>query len=299
MKRLLRVLAKLTMGLLVAVLLLFAVAWWKSEQAVARTYAPERIEIAAAEGPEAIARGEHLVRSRGCTGCHGEDLAGRHVVDAGPVMQIHAPNITVGGTLANSDLVRFEHAVRHAVDGAGRSLMLMPSDDYALLSNEDLAAMFAYLQQLPPASATQPDSRLGPIGRVLVMLGELPIFTAEEIDHARASRPAATPPAAVDAAFGAHVAQVCVGCHRADFSGGPLPGMPPDFKPAANLTAHAQGLANWSEADFLTAMRSGRRPDGSQVNEFMPWPVFGKMDDTELRAIWVYLRSLPPQPTGS
>lgn len=298
MKKALRLLARLALGLVTAMLLLFALAWWKSEQLLARTYDLPRLSIAAETSPELLARGEHLVRSRGCTGCHGEDLAGRQVVDAGPVMQIHAPNITRGGVLGTHDLASFEHAVRHAVRRDGRGLLLMPSDDYGLLSNDDVAAMYAYLQQAPSLDTTRPHSSIGPIGRVLVLFGKLPIFTAELIDHASASTPEPTPPPAVTAEFGAHVARVCVGCHSPGLVGGPVPGAPPGLKAAANLTPHAQGLAAWSEQDFMTAMREGRRPDGSKVDPFMPWPVFGRMDDIELRALWRYLRTLPPRPTG-
>jgi mono/diheme cytochrome c family protein len=298
MKKFLRRLAKLAAALLVILLLVVAVAWWRSEQAMARHYDLPDLALAVDASPEAVARGEHLVRSRGCTGCHGEDLGGKHVVNAGPVMQIHAPNITRGGLLAQIDVARFEHAVRHAVDRDGRSLLVMPSEDYVLLPDTDIAAMYAYLQQLPAREGVQADSSVGPLGRVLMLFGKLPILAAEKVDHARASQPEAPPPAAVDAAYGAHVAQICVGCHRADFSGGHVAGTPARFKPAANLTPHAEGLGAWSEADFLTAMRTGVRPDGRALDLFMPWREFSRMDDTELRAMWVYLSSLPGKPTG-
>jgi hypothetical protein len=67
--------------------------------------------------------------------------------------------------------------------------------------------------------------------------------------------------------------------------------------PAANLTP--TGLGSWSEADFLRAMRTGRRPDGSGIDTSMPWPYFAQMTDVELRAIWEYLGVLSPRPTGS
>jgi hypothetical protein len=68
----------------------------------------------------------------------------------------------------------------------------------------------------------------------------------------------------------------------------------PQAPPAANLTPHASGLAGWSEADFLASMRTGRRPDGSEIDgRFMPWRAVGQASDQELQALWKFLRSLP------
>jgi hypothetical protein len=46
-------------------------------------------------------------------------------------------------------------------------------------------------------------------------------------------------------------------------------------------------------------MREGKRPDGSRLNEFMPWKVFRGMTDAEIHAMWLYLRSVPPKPFGN
>jgi hypothetical protein len=45
-------------------------------------------------------------------------------------------------------------------------------------------------------------------------------------------------------------------------------------------------------------MREGRRPDGRQLHDFMPWRQFRHMTDAELHAIWLYLESVPPKPFG-
>ena len=41
-------------------------------------------------------------------------------------------------------------------------------------------------------------------------------------------------------------------------------------------------------------MRTGRRPGGAELHEFMPWREFRHMTDAELSALWLYLRSVPP-----
>lgn len=298
MKKLLRYVAIMLAVIVVFATPIFAVAWYRSNQAMQREYALADVSINAVDTPEAIARGKHLAHTRGCTGCHGDAFGGQHMINAGPVMQIHASNITRGGTMAEHDLSSFEHALRHAVGRDRRALLMMPSEDYAMYSNEDVAALFAYLNTVPEREDPHPRSSIGPIGRVLYLFGKLPIMKAESINHEEASRGGVAPLAAVTVAYGAYVAQTCVSCHGASFVGGRIPGTPPEIKPAANLTAHRDGLAEWSEADFLRAMRTGRRPDNSEVDGFMPWQVFAKMDDTELRAMWLYLRSLPPATTA-
>jgi hypothetical protein len=88
----------------------------------------------------------------------------------------------------------------------------------------------------------------------------------------------------------------CRGCHGLKLSGGRVAG-PPGIPPASNLTP--TGLGNWSEADFEKALRTGKKPDGTIINDFMPWQLAGKMTDEELHAIWVYLKSVPAQETGN
>jgi hypothetical protein len=73
---------------------------------------------------------------------------------------------------------------------------------------------------------------------------------------------------------------------------------PPGTPQAANLTP-AGPIGAWSEEDFVRAMREGRRPDGSSLDVFMPWPLLGRMTDEELRALWLYLTGVPPRETGN
>jgi len=73
--------------------------------------------------------------------------------------------------------------------------------------------------------------------------------------------------------------------------------VPPDFPKAQNLTP--TGLGQWSDADIERALRVGKRPDGSTIALFMPWPYTAKMTDTEMAALVKYLRSVPPRATGN
>jgi hypothetical protein len=64
---------------------------------------------------------------------------------------------------------------------------------------------------------------------------------------------------------------------------------------AANLTPHETGLGTETEAMFVASMREGKHfGTGRPVLPPMPWPGVGKMTDEDLRAVWAYLRSIPP-----
>ena len=103
----------------------------------------------------------------------------------------------------------------------------------------------------------------------------------------------------VTAEYGKYLADNagCPSCHGPGLSGGKIPQAPPDTVPAANLTP--TGLGQWTEADFVRTIRTGTRPDGRVLDTFMPWPYYSQMTDDELGAIWRYLQSVPPRPTGT
>jgi hypothetical protein len=45
-------------------------------------------------------------------------------------------------------------------------------------------------------------------------------------------------------------------------------------------------------------LRSGRRPDGSAISPVMPFGSLRQMNDTDLRALYAYLKSVPARRTG-
>lgn len=62
-----------------------------------------------------------------------------------------------------------------------------------------------------------------------------------------------------------------------------------------NITPdHEHGIGRWSEADFIRAMREGRSPDGRHYYPAFPFTSFTRISDADLKALWAYLRTVPP-----
>jgi mono/diheme cytochrome c family protein len=61
-----------------------------------------------------------------------------------------------------------------------------------------------------------------------------------------------------------------------------------------NLTPDsATGIGAWTEEQIITAVREGRRPDGSPLLPPMPWQVYSHFTDAEVGALAKYLKSIP------
>jgi hypothetical protein len=66
---------------------------------------------------------------------------------------------------------------------------------------------------------------------------------------------------------------------------------------AANLTPDPSGTGNWTEANFILALREGKfkgLPNGRALLPPMPWEMFRHMTDYELKAIFAYLKTIKP-----
>lgn len=268
--------------------------WWMSNRRLARRYEVEPITLPASID---TARGEHLVTSVTiCAHCHGPDLGGQIMAD-NPVLRVAAPNLTsghggLGATLSDADI---ERAVRHGIRPDGTPLLVMPADAYASLSDADLAAIIAYLRSRPAVHREVPSSRLTLMGRMLLVSGKVDEIPAERIRPAAGLAETPLEPLAL----GSYLTEVagCSFCHQRDFGGRSVPIGPPGSPviPAINRLA----LAGWSERDFATALRTGRRPDGRELVKFMPWKYFAGMTDAEVHAIWIYLQTRPAAPAPS
>ena len=90
-----------------------------------------------------------------------------------------------------------------------------------------------------------------------------------------------------------------MGCHGESYGGGPIPGAPPDLPIPSNITPDATGIKDWSYADFEKMLDTGIKKNGQKLNPFMPLEALTNMDETERKALWAFLRSLPAKPFGS
>jgi hypothetical protein len=64
----------------------------------------------------------------------------------------------------------------------------------------------------------------------------------------------------------------------------------------ANLTPDPEtGLGKWTETTFMDTIRSGRHEGrGRPILPPMPYPMYRQATDEDLRAVFTYLRSIPP-----
>jgi mono/diheme cytochrome c family protein len=282
MRRLGRWLVVLLLMVAAGIAVLYGYTAWRFN----RTYEIAARPLTLPTDSMSLARGEYLATAIGkCIDCHGGDLGGKVFIDDKALGYIVTPNLTpwTGGPVASWSVADFDRAIRHGVGPTHRGLAIMPSEAYQYFTDSDLAALVAYLKSLPPVDRSLPGRRFGPLARTLYVAGQLPLFAAEIIRHdsvGMRSLPA-----------GAYIALTggCHGCHRTTLTGGPIAGMPPGTPPAANIST--TGMVNWTLADFTTALRTGKRPDGTTINPVMPWPLTALMTDSEIEALWSYLRS--------
>lgn len=245
-----------------------------------------------------VERGKHIFTAvSSCVVCHRLDGGGGPFINAPAMAVLNAPNLTrgpggIGATYSDAD---YDRAIRRGLRPDGTRLLIMPSWDYIAMSDDDAASVIAYLRSLPPVDRVNPRVKLGPVGRVLVATHKMPFDATRIADE---GPPPPPPPPMDTVAYGKYLARIggCMGCHGVHLSGGHLAGSPDD-PPASNLTPAA--LASWSSADFIRTLTKGVDPKMHQLNEFMPWRTIRGMTDDELNAIYEYLRTVPPRPTGT
>jgi mono/diheme cytochrome c family protein len=245
-----------------------------------------------------IEQGGYLFRTRGCVDCHGGNGAGRVAIDNGGLLVI-GPNITAGANsvvrdYGTRDWVR---TLRHGVKPNGRPLLIMPSEDYSRLSDADTASLIRYVRQLPAVDGRAATVRLPLPVNLLYGYGVIR-DAAQKIDHTLPPAPAV--PATVSLAHGAYVANACIGCHGAQLSGGKVPGGPPDWPAAANLTPGKDSvMPRYRDAEaFGRMLRTGLRPDGGAINRAMPFESLREMNNTDVQALYAYLKSAPARDAG-
>ena len=298
MKKVFRVIGIVLGGLLGLLVIAGVVLYFIGSARLDKTYAIQVENVTIPTDEQSIARGRHLAEAvTVCQVCHGDQLQGTVLEDQPMLVILTAPNLTsgrggIGAGLSDADFIR---AIRHGVSPQGRALMIMHSDAFHNLSQQDLADVIAYVKSVPPVDNDLPETQAKMLGRILVPLGvfdsnTVPLLPAEKIDQ---NAPFAEMPVqGVNAKYGAYLMSItlCRMCHGPDLAGG---NVPDSSRIAPNLTRGGE-LGAWTEAQFVAALKTGTTPSGHQLDsDLMPWKVFRRMTVDELKAIWLYLRTLP------
>ena len=278
-------------GISLAGLLLLTVAglYGASEYRLNKTYDVPLTAIAVPHDAVSVAEGKRLVGVYHCGSCHGERYEGREFMKVDNVATLIAPNITLKiPTYSDPELARL---VRHAVKRDGHGAWMFASGMYTPITDADLGKMIGYLRTLKPVDGPMlPTNSFGPIGRALVLAGELPIM-AEVIEHKS------------NQTMGQDTTQIgqgkyltmtaCSGCH-----GGPsLAGRDDDHMKAPALII----ATSYTRPQFHHLLHTGegnRKKDCGMMSEVAKGYLHN-LNNRETDAIYAFLQTLPNQKVAS
>jgi mono/diheme cytochrome c family protein len=293
MRKVIKIIGIVLGGLIGALLLASLVLYFIGNSRLNKTYDISPSTLTLPTDAASIEFGKHRAEIL-CEGCHGTDLSGDDQWFDSPILgKIASANLTSGkGGLGNEftteDYVR---AIRHGIDRAGKPIFMIAVPSTAHLSDEDLAAIIAYIKTVPPVDHMVQPRQFTPWARILLaagMLGTLPAESVSHDVHVTAPAPGAT------AEYGEYLVATndCRVCHGPNLNGGPFPD-PTIKKISPNLTPGGE-LGFWTEEQFISTLRTGKTPGGHELDpDFMPWKNYRLFQDDELKAIWLYLQSLP------
>lgn len=239
MQKLLKWAGRIAGALILLLAIGYTYIYFSTESRINKRYTVNVPRIAIPQDSAALALGEHLVQIKGCREYHGPDLGGQVVIDDPQLGRIVASNLTQGrgGIMREYTKADLTRALKHGVRKDGKSVIMMPSEEYNSLSAADLGALMAHIKNLRPVDREMPAHQFKPMLRVLTAFNQFPLLPAEKIDHAKPS--VATVKPEISVAYGQYVAVACTGCHQSNYKGGApvAPGFPPvpDITQTGNL----------------------------------------------------------------
>ena len=268
-----------------------------------------------------IVRGEFLFKyGNTCWSCHSATphpnappSGGKpfDLTNVGPGFgMFYTPNITPDqetgiGSWTDGEIVR---AIREGIRKDGRALFpLMPVATLKGISDDDIFALVAYMRSIPPVSnKVMPHDIRFPTKALFALgvVGPEPAIT----------NPIPTPERGITPEYGQYLARhaaLCSDCHTPRdlntgafyfdslFAGSTISfgeiENDPIWAYAVNITPDAEtGIGNWSEDQFLLALRTGTRPDGRILVNHMPYAEYGLWNEDDLKAIYSYLKTVAP-----
>jgi hypothetical protein len=265
-----------------------------------------------------IERGSYLANNVSmCLGCHShrdKDKFAMPVVpgtegggqdhpygkEVGIPGEVTPPNITPYALKdwTDDEIVK---AITQGVNKKGDTLFpLMPYHNFSRMTKDDIYSIVAYIRTLKPIENTTPPRKLE---IPPAMFGPLPENTLDQNKM---------PDPSDKVKYGEYMitAAVCGDCHT------PMGPQGPDFSKAysggfvfaagpmkvavGNITPdRATGIGTWTEEAFIQKFKTnaaqtevGQNPGLN--NTIMPWSHYAKMKDDDLKAIYAYLRTIPP-----
>ena len=264
-------------GLLVLILLAAAAVWLLSARALAERVEP-RPETLVAPTPAQLADAPRQLRVLGCMSCHGDNLEGKPFITDAKIALLNASNLTLIAAKASDQ--QLARAIRQGIGHDGRSLLVMPSESYQFLTDQEVAALISALRKMPRKGTQLAPIQLGPIGRFGLTTGRLsPIPVLAE--QYRESRIADLGP---DFVVGRHLVEVnCTGCHGPNLKGKELePGV---------VSADLAITGAYDLDQFRTMLRTGAAPGGKKLGLMasVAKEDFRFMRDDEIAAVHAYL----------
>jgi mono/diheme cytochrome c family protein len=274
------------------ILLLAAVFYFMGNARLNKVYDFPPSNIVIPTDAASLEYGKHRAETL-CQGCHGEDLSGvENWFSAGPLGTIDSANLTsgeggIGKEFTTEDYVR---AIRHGINREGKPIFMVAVPSTSHLSDEDLGAIIAYIKTVPPVDHETNGQNFTPLAKAMAgagMLGDLPVEVVSHDVHVSA------PERGANAEYGEYLVNTndCRECHGSQLNGGSSPD-PTATWISPNLTPGGE-LGFWTEDQFINTLRTGVTPSGHELNENMPWQGYRMFYDDELKAIWMYLESLP------
>lgn len=214
--------------------------------------------------------------------------------------EVTPPNITPAALKDWSDeeLIR---AITKGVNKKGDTIFpIMPYHSYSKMAKKDILAIVAYIRSLKPVEHTTPARKMEV---PMSMFGPLPEVNLDKND---------VPDTTNKVAYGAYltIAAACADCHTPMgprgpdfsrvFSGGTVFDNPVFKVAVANITPDSTtGIGTWTEEMFVKKFKANASAEMLQTrpgrqNTFMPWSMYGKMRDDDLKAIYAFLRTVKP-----
>lgn len=214
--------------------------------------------------------------------------------------EVTPPNITPYALKdwTDEEIIR---AITGGINKKGDTLFpIMPYPHYSRLAKEDVLAVVAYLRTLKPIEGTVPPRKFFIPAS---MFGPLPSGNLEQNKR---------PDPSDKVKYGEYMINMaaCADCHT------PMGPQGPDFSKVfsggfvfdnaflkvavANITPDsATGIGTWTEEMFVSKFRNNASDEvvnskPGRQNSFMPWYMYGKMNEEDLKAIYAYLRTVKP-----